>query len=138
MNKKVEIGLRLKDFAKKNFGGVAGLERHLNKSAAYFQNYLNGRSYLGGETLAELAEVGCDVNYLLTGKQNTMLDEETKKKFTEMDDRFTKLEAKLFRLTEENEELKEENTRLREVSEKGITLHIPSKLDKQKVLKGKE
>lgn len=67
MNKKIEIGARLKEFAKKKFDGIAGLERAIGKTPAFFQNYLNGRSYLGGEILAKLSELGCDINWLLNG-----------------------------------------------------------------------
>ena len=67
MNKKLEISVRLKEFAKKKFGGIAGLERALDKTPAYFQNYLNGRSYLGSEILIKLHDLGCDINWLLNG-----------------------------------------------------------------------
>jgi hypothetical protein len=69
MNKKLEIGAKLKEFAKKKFGSIAALERELNKPAAYFQNYINGRSYLGGDILCQLSELGCDINWLLTGEK---------------------------------------------------------------------
>lgn len=66
---KVEIGARIKEFAKKNFSSVAELARQFGMPKSYFQPYIKGISVLGGETLAILAELGCDINWLLTGKK---------------------------------------------------------------------
>jgi hypothetical protein len=139
MSIKVEIGLRLKDFAKKKFGSVAELERLLRKPPAFFQSYIGGRSFLGGEILMQLAERGCDINFLLTGKRGISVDEETKKKISDMEQRLEKIESKMFRLLEENEKLKDvidekdkEIERLSVQSEKTLTLDVPSKLDKHK------
>lgn len=126
MIKKLEIGLRLKEFAKKKFGGIAGLERILEKSPGFFQNYINGRSYLGGELLIELYNVGCDINWLLNGSPaaTSSVKDETNTaadyKFNVLEERITKLESKLFQLTEENERLSEENNLLKHNLDKDI------------------
>lgn len=126
MNKKIEIGARLKEFAKKNFDGIAGLERAIGKTPAFFQNYLNGRSYLGGETLSKIQSLGCDINWLLNGEPAASIVKEPEETATDykikaLEERTTKLESKLFQLTEENESLKEENEKLKHNVAKNIS-----------------
>ncbi len=55
-----EIGLNLKEFAKKNFGSFAELARRLDMTPQAIQIYLKGESIPGGGILAKLAELGCD------------------------------------------------------------------------------
>ena len=106
----------------------------LGKNAGIGNLYLytqNNSKIPRADTLWKLASAGIDINFLLTGKRGALMDEDTKKRFEELEVRITTLESKLFRENEENERLKEENKRLREQFEKDVVLRIPSKLDKQ-------
>ena len=67
MSKKREIGFRLKEFVENNFSSTAELSRILGKDKSYFTPYFKGTSVPGGETLAKLQELGCDINWLLNG-----------------------------------------------------------------------
>jgi hypothetical protein len=68
---KKEIGQRLKLFAKEKFGGVGDLAEALNLSQPNLSGtYINGRSIPGGELLAKLSSLGCDINWLLTGQES--------------------------------------------------------------------
>lgn len=117
MINKIEIGLRIKEFATKNFLSLAELSRKLGMSSPQGLNpYTSGKSLLGGEHLARLAELGCDLNWLLNGtKTNTANEplegygmnyktilEENKKLHDDLD----RLKIKVFDLQEENEKLR--------------------------------
>lgn len=103
MSKKLEIGIRLKEFAKKKFDGIASLERALGKTPAYFQNYLNGRSYLGSEILIKLQELGCDINWLLNGTPSPSTVKEPEVPYSSaIDERFKALEERLNHLEKMN------------------------------------
>ncbi len=66
---KIEIGQRLKEFVGQNFGSLSEFAAVLGVHPSSFQStYLKGRSIPGGELLAKLAELGCDIEWLLTGK----------------------------------------------------------------------
>lgn len=62
------VGNRLKEFAEAFYGNMAGLARKLGVSQAYFTSYISGRSLPGGEVLIELYNLGCNINWLLTGQ----------------------------------------------------------------------
>ncbi len=68
MDKKAAISKRLKEFIDSNFSSVAEFSRQMgfkNRQDAY--PYLDGKSLLGAEKLTRLNELGCDINWLLTG-----------------------------------------------------------------------
>ena len=70
MDKKLEIGGKLKEFAENNFKSLSELSRKLGmKNPQQLYDYLNGRSYMGGEILIKLSDLGCDINWLLTGEK---------------------------------------------------------------------
>jgi len=111
INKKADIGLRLKDFAEKNFSTFADFARAMGKDVTYFTNYYKGKSILGGESLAKLAELGCDINWLLNGEKKinkNLIHEKTEQYMT-----YTDLNQKLEHLQNENTQLKVENYDLR-------------------------
>ena len=89
MSLELEIGERLKEFAKKNFGSVPKLAEKLGMSAHNLRQYTRGDAVLGGLYLHKLAELGCDVNWLLTGKgfEPASNKEEMKEKLKEMLDK---------------------------------------------------
>ena len=111
MNKKIEIGLRLKEFAKNNFGGIAGLERILQKRPAYFQKYISGRSFNGGDTLAKLANLGCDINWLLNGTPSAEIVKEPPAEYIARPE-FDKLKEGLRDLKVELYDMKKERVKL--------------------------
>ena len=86
-----EIGQRLKKFAEDNFDSLAEFGREFGKERMFFTPYFNGSSLPGGKILNKLAELGCDLNWLLTGEIKTERIDELKR---------------------ENEELKEKNYKL--------------------------
>jgi len=62
------LGNRLKQFADENFSTVGEFTKHLgiNRENAY--RYFNNTVAPGSEVLIRLAQMGCDINWLLTGK----------------------------------------------------------------------
>jgi transcriptional regulator with XRE-family HTH domain len=69
LNKK-ETGKRLKEFATHNFTSLAEFGRQFGKDRTFFTPYFNGTSAPGGEILFRLAELGCDITWLLTGAKH--------------------------------------------------------------------
>ena len=126
MIKKVEIGLRLKEFATKKLLSLAELSRLLGMNNPQGLNpYTSGKSILGGELLSKLAELGCDINWLLNGSPTASMVKEPEETATDykikaLEGRITKLESKLFQVTEENETLKEENKLLKHSLDQNI------------------
>lgn len=79
MDKKVEIGRRIKEFAEKKFSSTAELSRQLGmKNRQGLNPYIQGKSFPGSELLLKLTELGCDVNWLLKGEgvQTTIIAHE--------------------------------------------------------------
>ncbi len=72
---KREIGARLKEFAKENSTTIAGLSIKLDKHKTFLTKYASGESALGALLLSKLLALGCDINWLLTGEENTYQSE---------------------------------------------------------------
>lgn len=70
MLSKSEVAKNLREFAENNFKSNAELSRQLGMSPQALQGYLEGRSIPGGQILANLSELGCDIKWLLTGKHS--------------------------------------------------------------------
>lgn len=133
MSEKAEIGRRLKEFQGKKFKSISEFAIALglnNRTQVY--DYINGKSYIGGEKLSQLAKLGCDINWLLTGEEKLIVKEkrvdyfgysedETGKKLTEhllkyttmleekvkaLELQITGLEIKLFNKKNETAEVK--------------------------------
>ena len=111
-DKKREIGLRLKEYAEKNFSTFADFARAMGKDVTYFTNYYKGKSVLGGELLAQLAELGCDINWLLNGANNkpTLRKEGTVPymTFAELNNQIKELQNAINLLKIENYDLRKE------------------------------
>lgn len=73
---KNDIGQRIKEFAEKKYRSVAELTRVLGVDKTYFTPYIKGKSILGGEMLSKLSDLGCDINWLLTGEGEAPLSDE--------------------------------------------------------------
>lgn len=106
LNKKHDIGLRIKEFATKNNLSLAQLSRQLGmKNPQGLNPYINGGSFPGGELLIKLSELGCNINWLLNG--DTAMNSIHEPKLEYMT--YTQLEEKIMILTLELKELKAEN-----------------------------
>lgn len=104
MNKKLEIGKRIKFFGENNFSSVAELSRKLGmKNRQSLNPYLQGESFPGGELLSKLAELSCDINWLLIGDDNqiNLVRENSGNYMTTAE------------IQKSNEDLKEENKQLK-------------------------
>lgn len=63
------IGSRLREFSE-NFGGPSGLAKAMGVSPQHLNDYLNGRRTVGMKMQARLRKVGCDIEWLITGKSH--------------------------------------------------------------------
>jgi len=65
---KIEIGQRLRSFAVKNFKTIEAFAQALNIPASSLRSiYFKGKSAPGAAILIRLAELSCDIHWLLTG-----------------------------------------------------------------------
>lgn len=105
MIKKREIGLRIKEFGERNFTSIAEFSRQLGmKTRQELYTYIYGRSIPGGDLLSKMSELGCDINWLLTGKEPAaqQVKEPSLPYNAEIDERFNKLEGRIKHLEEVN------------------------------------
>ncbi len=65
---KDEVAINLRKFANDNFKSLAELGRRLEMRPQNLQIYFEGRSYPGGQVLGRLSELGCDIDWLMTGE----------------------------------------------------------------------
>lgn len=65
---KAGIGRRLKQFGEKEFGSLSVLAAKLDMTPQALHRYLIGASAPGSNILSKLISLGCDVEWLLTGK----------------------------------------------------------------------
>lgn len=82
------IGERLRQFANE-VGGVTKLAELLNIKPPSLYDYLNDKSVPGGLFLRELNNLGCDINWLLTGQT---IEEKGKPTSPDYRDKIKKLE----------------------------------------------
>jgi SOS-response transcriptional repressor LexA len=62
-----EVGSRLREFGESNFKSLSKLAERLGMKPQSLQKYLNGTSIPGGEIIARLIDLGCDINWLFYG-----------------------------------------------------------------------
>jgi transcriptional regulator with XRE-family HTH domain len=65
------IGARLRQFAKANFGTIRKLAELLEMSEENLSQYTRGKSKPGSDILSKLNALGCDLNWLITGKEGS-------------------------------------------------------------------
>jgi transcriptional regulator with XRE-family HTH domain len=119
LNKKEEIGHKLKEFVKNNYPTLKDFAEKMGKGKTFFTRYFNGTSTLGGELLSELREKSdykLDLNWLLTGKGEPFLNTDigVKEKIERPYDvdiislrnEIRDLKASMYDLQEENKEMK--------------------------------
>lgn len=75
-----KIAGRLREFIDNNYKSIADCERDLGLSPKSLNNYLSGNHGMGIDLLTKLALKGCDMNWLIVGKQSedNRLDEKIK------------------------------------------------------------
>lgn len=66
----IGIGDRLRLFAKKKFGTLKKLAETMNISPQQLQQYISGKREPGSKILIKLLRLGCDINWLLGGKES--------------------------------------------------------------------
>ncbi len=64
------IGERIRIFAKKRFGKLKKLAEAMNVSPQQLQQYVSGKREPGAKILSKLLRLGCDINWLLGGKES--------------------------------------------------------------------
>ncbi len=105
MDKKA-VGIRLKQFAKEKFGSVTELAEKLDMTQASLSGtYISGKSLPGAEIITKLILLGCDISWLLTGKENIIKDHYTSETYKEIDKRFERIENDINQLKIKNYDL---------------------------------
>lgn len=71
-DEKMELGIgeRLRWFAKQKFGTLKKLSDAMNISPQQLQQYISGKREPGSKILSKLLRLGCDVNWLLGGRES--------------------------------------------------------------------
>ncbi|MFA7360813.1 MAG: hypothetical protein WC139_07225 [Candidatus Kapaibacterium sp.] len=149
----MSISTRIKEFIdKKYLGNNSALARDLHMKPQALQVYLLGSSIPGGILLTKLAELGCDINYLLLGKDGVSKVREQSVEYKaelagihseieELKKVVQELQAHNYILMVNNEKLEKENTELMksEALLRGEVLQLNSvndKLEKNNKIKG--
>jgi transcriptional regulator with XRE-family HTH domain len=102
----IEIGNRIREFAEEKHGGLANLAKKMNMSLQTLSQYVSGRNAPGKKQLLRLIELGCDANWLLTGKRFINSEAGFNSYVFEGVQLFTGL-SEIEKLKKENEALKE-------------------------------
>lgn len=104
------IGDRLRLFAKVNFGSTSELARRMGVLPQSLTAYLSNRTIPGNVTQNKLRELGCDVEWLMTGKLNELSHTDTTGSHNAKDlvKIINEQETLIYRLTNEVKLLREE------------------------------
>lgn len=140
------ISARIKEFIEKKFdGNDSALAKCLGMSPQTLYQYTRGRSIPGGKILTKLAELGCDINYLLLGKEGIS---KVREQNIEYDDKYSGLLTRIENLEHEMQKVKADNYDLNKTNEtlmvelaktRGEVLQLNSvsdKLEKTSKIKG--
>lgn len=99
---KVEIGLRMKEFAQKNFGTIDALAKLLDMEPTNLRtNYIKGKSVPGGAILKRMALLGCDIHWLLTSEYYSAVMQQVREREKRLKEELYKKE-KILSLVAEN------------------------------------
>ena len=83
---KLAISARLKQYIGDNFKSVADFAKQMGmKRRQDVYPYLEGRSLFGSDKLAKLRDLGCDINWLLTGDDLSPMIREAKAQYNTRD-----------------------------------------------------
>lgn len=69
-NVEIGIGERMRIFARKKFGTLKKLAESMKISPQQLQQYISGKREPGSRMLLKLLRLGCDINWLLGGKES--------------------------------------------------------------------
>ncbi len=69
-NSKIGIGERIRIFARKKFGTLKKLADEMQISPQQLQQYISGNREPGTRILLKLLRLGCDINWLLGGRES--------------------------------------------------------------------
>jgi hypothetical protein len=76
LNKK-EVAQNLRLFGYKKFGTMKKFAEALDMNpSTLYSGYLNGRSIPGPVLLVKLIDLGCNINWLLTGRETMVMDQD--------------------------------------------------------------
>lgn len=89
------IGERIRLFARRKFGTLKKLAEAMDISPQQLQQYISGKREPGSRILMKFLKLGCDLNWLLGGRESNESY------------RIQKLEARIKELTKELEEISE-------------------------------
>lgn len=74
---KKQVAQNLRLFGYKRFGTMKKFAEALDMNpSTLYSGYLNGRSLPGPVLLVKLIDLGCNINWLLTSRENPFADEE--------------------------------------------------------------
>jgi transcriptional regulator with XRE-family HTH domain len=77
MREKRDIAVRLRSFAYSKTDKLSEFARSLEMSPQTLNSYLSGKIAPGAELLVKLSDLGCDVEWLLTGSSRNQSSEES-------------------------------------------------------------
>ncbi|MDQ1265078.1 MAG: hypothetical protein QG635_228 [Bacteroidota bacterium] len=103
MNTKMTIGNRIEQFARYKFGGIAGLNKKISeisgkKTSIY--KYIKDERAPGTTLLIPLANLGCNINWLLLGEGKMTVELPDLKENSELAVEINKLKAQISILKE--------------------------------------
>ena len=67
MSPKVEIGRRLREFGQGRYPSMSAFAEALGVSPSQINNYLSGRRTPGNKMQSRLRDLGCNIEWLMTG-----------------------------------------------------------------------
>lgn len=101
------ISTRIKEYIDKEFdGNDSALAKKLGMLPQSLYQYTKGNSVPGGKILTKLAELGCNINWLLLGEDGVS---KVREQSTEYNDKYSGLLARLESLEKTVLEIKAEN-----------------------------
>ena len=90
---KKQVAQNLRLFGYKRFGTMKKFAEALDMNpSTLYSGYLNGRSLPGPVLLVKLIDLGCNINWLLTGRENPFADEE-KQRINLLEEEVTRLRS---------------------------------------------
>lgn len=102
------IGDRLKEFARAKYGSLAGLARAMEVQSQSLTPYLNNKTTPGSVFQGKLRDLGCDIEWLMTGKESVFGHNGTNSNATNLVKIIDEQETLIYRLTNEVKLLREE------------------------------
>ena len=99
----MSIGYRLEQFAKQKFGSVTALNKNINELTGHktsIYKYIKNERMPGATLLIPLAQLGCNINWLLTSEGEMLFQDIPKETAKELEYEIVKLNAQISILKE--------------------------------------